>query len=166
MELMVVVFIIGLLASIAIPTFIKYTRKAKSTETYINLRRIAEGARGYVTNLGVEKGTSAAVTAQFPASEPATPGASCCAFAAGKCQPDTAAWSTPTWNALAFYMEDPHLYRYQFISTGTGEGASFTARALGDLDCDGVEATYEMYGTWTGQDVTGSAGTFTSNQGE
>ena len=53
-------------------------------------------------------------------------------------------------------MDDPHYYRYEFISSGVSTSAEFTARAQGDLDCDGIESTYEMYGTVGDQGPAGS----------
>jgi hypothetical protein len=82
----------------------------------------------------------------FPASQAATPQKTCCAFPGGKCPPSPADWATPTWQSLTFAMTDPHLFRYEYQSSVTGTTAVFTARAIGDLDCDGHDETYEMAG--------------------
>ncbi len=50
-------------------------------------------------------------------------------------------WTHPTWTALNFSVDDAHAYSYQFEVNPDGQ--SFTARALGDLDCDGVYSTFE-----------------------
>ena len=44
---MIVVAIIGILAAVAIPAFVKYTKKSKSAETADLLRKMMEGARTY-----------------------------------------------------------------------------------------------------------------------
>ena len=46
------------------------------------------------------------------------------------------------------YQEAPATSRvsYEWQSAGAGPGAQFTARAIADLDCDGVFATYERAG--------------------
>ena len=59
--------------------------------------------------------------------------------------PDRDAWSHPTWKALGFHLEKPTYYRYEFVSD-SGPSAKFTARATGDLDCDGVRSTFEFVG--------------------
>jgi hypothetical protein len=49
------------------------------------------------------------------------------------CKPDPAVWIGP-WQELDFSIDEPHRFRYSY--DGTAE--SFTARAIGDLDCDGA----------------------------
>lgn len=165
-ELMVVIFIMSVLAAVAIPSFMRYMRKAKSSEAPQNLRKIYEASRAYAVDVRVKKGSSEEVTVQFPVPQAITPGVSCCTFEGGKCAPNPAFWSTPTWDALRFKMDDRHYYRYEYISSGLGTEAAFTARALGDIDCDGVEATFEMYAKWTGSDVSGSAGMYKRQEAE
>ncbi len=152
-ELMIVVAIIGLLAAIAVPSFMKYLAKAKTGEAMTELEKIYNGARIYYTEVDTY--------AQFPASEPVTPAVSCCA-SGGKCQPSQALWDTPTWNALGFSVSDPHYFRYGFDSSGTMGDARFTAHAHGDLDCDGVYSTFTMlgWGQSMGRDMAGSAAIF------
>jgi hypothetical protein len=50
------------------------------------------------------------------------------------------------------YVEAPAFSRvsYELQSAGAGPGAQFTARAIADLDCDGVFATYERIGSALG----------------
>ncbi|MEZ4468229.1 MAG: prepilin-type N-terminal cleavage/methylation domain-containing protein, partial [bacterium] len=43
-ELMIVVAIIGILAAVAIPAFMRYIRNSKTSEATINLRKIFDGA--------------------------------------------------------------------------------------------------------------------------
>src|SRR5262245_39062054 len=47
LELMIVVAIIGILASVAVPSFIHYIAKAKSTEARMHVEKIYNGARVY-----------------------------------------------------------------------------------------------------------------------
>jgi len=68
-------------------------------------------------------------------------------------------WSADTWEALNFAISDPHYYAYQYESHGTQLGATFTAYAFGDLDCDGVYSTFFRTGeVLLGNDIRGSAG--------
>lgn len=160
-ELMVVVTIVGLLSSVAIPTFMGYVRKTKSTEADQNIQKMYIASRAYVVDLGQSRGSTDIVTAQFPETEAPTPAANCCTFAGQRCAPNPLAWGTPTWNSLNFSIDDPHYYRYEYEASGTGPGARFTARALGDLDCDGNLSTFEMTGELqSSMEVTGSAGIF------
>jgi type IV pilus assembly protein PilA len=172
-ELMIVVAIIGILASVAIPAFMKNARKAKSAEATSSIKRIYDASRSYIMELRVGRGMAGAtqIEPQFPESEPITPAASCCANAGYKCPPSIAQWTSFGWAALRFSMDDPHYYRYEYVSTGVasaGAGSTFTARALGDLDCDGVMSTFEMTGHLQAVDldVRGSAGFYMDKQVE
>jgi len=169
-ELMIVVAIIGVLAAVAIPAFMKYIRKSKTTEARDHLRRSYEQARVYYFETFGARNAGGFVRHQFPATVQMTPVSTCCqADGSNKCPPNAAQWSDPTWVALHFSLDDPHYYRYEFISSGAGTQAEFTTRASGDLDCDGIESTFEMYGTvMTGEsgggEVSGSSGVARINE--
>jgi prepilin-type N-terminal cleavage/methylation domain-containing protein len=155
-ELMVVVAIIGVLASIAIPAFVMNARKAKSTEAFVQIRRVYLASRAYIMDARMGRGSSAQMNPQFPESEVTTPAGSCCGFPGFKCPPDPSQWTSATWQALMFSVDDPHFFRYEYDSTGAagaGAGSNFTMRAVGDLDCDGVYSTFEMYGIWSNADL-------------
>ncbi len=155
-ELMIVVAIIGILAAVAIPAFVKYTKKAKASETSDLLRKMMEGARTYY----IETHTSGvglaamATSRRFPNTVTRTPAASCCTFGQ-KCPGGSVVWNDPSWEAMLFQVKDPHYYRYSFSSTlgAVGIPATFTARAEGDLDCDGVLSTHTLYGEGGEDDV-------------
>jgi len=144
-ELMIVVAIIGVVAAIAIPAFTAYIAKARSAEARESLRRIAVDARAYYLETWGTRADDEPIPHQFPDDEPTTPVLDCCSNGS-KCAADVAPWQTPTWEALSFSMPDAHYYRYEFLSTGTNVDANFTARAYGDLDCNGVRSTFEIYG--------------------
>ena len=63
-ELMIVVAITGILASVAIPQFGKYIRKVKTTEAMTNLRKIYDGEIAYFTEDHVDQ-TGATLSKQF-----------------------------------------------------------------------------------------------------
>ena len=77
---------------------------------------------------------------QFPIGAPRTPPA----VPAGRRTVDVrGTWQHPTWQALDYTIDGPHYFAYEYDSAGVGAGASFTARAFGDLDGNGVFSTYE-----------------------
>lgn len=173
-ELMVVVAIIGVLASVAVPSVMRYIRKAKTAEATHNLRFIVEGSRTYIAQDWSAPGSGETLEHQFPESEAVTPLAPCCLGSGGRCDGSLSGvlfGSSQTWNALHFGVQDSHHYRYEYVSSGSsapGAGSWYTARALGDLDCDGVIATFEMYGEYRtlGDDASASGGIFSKNEVE
>jgi len=171
-ELMVVIAILGILCAVAVPVFIENARRAKTTEAPINLERIYSNSRVYIFAAHASRGTIAPIPLQFPAAEAKSPAASCCTFAGEKCPPNAAVWqASPTWTALAFSVDDPSYFNYEYGSTGTavtGPGSNFTARALGNLDCDATFSTFELVGTFTAteQGILGSAGMYVNHPTE
>ena len=146
-ELMIVVAIIGILAAIAVPSFMGYIKKAKTTEARSMLEKIYNGSRAYFLEPAFSPSNNISpLPAQFPVTEAKTPAVTCC-LNGGKCMPDKTVWDNPTWDALHFAMIDPHYYRYAFHSTGVGGESSFVAYAHGDLDCDGILSTFAMSGS-------------------
>jgi hypothetical protein len=129
-------------------------------EARLNVRKLFDAAVTYyeTPHPGPD---GRALPPQFPRSVALTPAVWPCREEEGTHAPAPKEWSDSTWQALGFAMNEPHAYRYEFVS----EGARFTARALGDLDCDGVLATFERVGFLDehGQ-VTGGVGLFTVNE--
>jgi type IV pilus assembly protein PilA len=163
-ELMIVVAIIGILAAVAIPAFVRYVRRSKTSEATMNLRKIFDGALTSFVQDEVARDGSAGPP-RFPDTAPPTPGVNaCCAQNThGKCIPERA-FETPTWHALQFSMDDPHFYWYSFAASGTGITAHFTARANGNLDCNDTYSTYERIGfVDLLNGVQGSRGVFAAN---
>ncbi len=143
----------GIPASVAIPAFIKYTRRAKTVEAIDMLHQMYRGAAVYYATPHVD-GMGNVLPCQFPASVGATPKAgTCCAALGGpdrdgddRCDADASLWNDPTWKALGFQVSEPHYFVYKFESSGTGASAAFTASAYADLDCDGVMSTFQRMG--------------------
>jgi type IV pilus assembly protein PilA len=161
-ELMVVVGIIGILAGVAIPAFIRNARKAKTAEATVNLKKLADGAMSYRMEERRAVGAAMLVPAQFPstaAADTAPAAGACCAPpSTGKCAADPTLWNPPTWQALRFSMDDPHYYSYRYVRQANGSSGAgtpdiaggtsdyFYADALGDLNCNGVYSTFEIFG--------------------
>jgi prepilin-type N-terminal cleavage/methylation domain-containing protein len=173
-ELMIVVAIIGILASAAIPSYSKYVRKARTVEATLSLRQIADGAKLYfmtarVTTIVqrdvyVPQLTSAPSVGALPATVPAyllpessagyTPSethANVCAQNGGVFEESyLPQFGTQPWKALLFQPAGKFRYRYAWLlaqqSTSTKAAVAY-AHALGDLNCDGRYAVWRMFVT-------------------
>lgn len=169
-ELMIVVAIIGILAAVAIPAFMKYIRRSKTSEATMNVRKLFDGSVSYFNEEHAAR-NGAILPRQFPVSQdssPAGPDTACNGGVGGssqKIQPNPGFWTAATWEALNFAVDDPFYYVYSYVSNGTGTASEFTARANGDLDCNGTASTFERIGTVdASNNVNGGAGLYTNNE--
>lgn len=172
-ELMVVVTIIGILASVAIPSYVRYVRKSKTVEATTSLRMIADGAKLYfMTAQVLVTVASRDVFVPQLTSAPSVGGVQ--AYMLAHKLPDASAGYVPTethatacaqtggvfnqsylsqfagepWRALRFVPGGPFRYRYAWLvaqqSTSSTTGIGY-AHALGDLNCDGKYAVWRMF---------------------
>lgn len=128
-ELMIVVAIIGVLASIAIPSFLQYQARSRRSEAYSNLAEIARSQTAHQAERN-----------SFVSSGNFHP------------QPEVPSTLKRAWNAgaqaafadLGWIPEGAVFYDYgTFTSATPGAGCSecescFTATAVGDVDGNGV----------------------------
>lgn len=114
-----------------------YMKKSKQTEAQLQLNKIAKRAKVAAQSNGAFPTGKAKV---LPADN-GSPG--CCGGGDNKCKVSTEWASDPVWKTLEFSVDEPTLYRYSYDSS---DGKSFTATAVGDLDCDGKPATYTLTG--------------------
>ena len=146
---MIVVAIIGILASVAIPAYVRYIRRSKTTEPLLNIRKMYDSAIMYFDGEHTNS-TGSILPRQFPNPTGPTPG-NCCVFmgisSGGKCAPSPVYWTSLTWQALHFSVDDPFYYEYQFTSAGSDNSSTFRAQGFGDLNCDGNLSTYERIGS-------------------
>ena len=149
-ELMIVVAIIGILAAVAIPSFLDYMKKAKSSEAGLNLNKIGKNSKRIFAEIGTFPGTNGAL---LPAGGGGSTGNHCCGGHGGitggtiptsvnnKCTAAPDSFKTDAgWAALEFSMDEPSQYQYSFV----GGATAATGLAIGDIDCDAVDATYTM----------------------
>src|SRR5262245_58085663 len=99
-ELMIVVAIIGVLAAVAIPAFMKYIRKSKTTGAVEHVKKIYEGARAYFMEESNSRGSTVPIPKQFPDqaatnTQPAL--TACCGQPGSKCKPDPTLWTDASW---------------------------------------------------------------------
>jgi type IV pilus assembly protein PilA len=123
-ELMIVVAIIGILAAIAIPNFVRFQLRAKSSEGKMNLAAIRTAEEGYFAEFGTYVAAAVApVAPAVPSSvkqafiETATPGAD--------------------FNTIGWAPEGEVYFQYAVALAGAGSN-DYTADALADIDADGT----------------------------
>src|SRR5262249_36473126 len=135
-ELMIVVAIIGILAAVAIPAFMKYIRRSKTTEASMNVRKMYDSSVSYFESEHADS-TGSILAKQFPTAFAACMPAmgTCCGSVGGKCAPNNNYWTNATWTALNFSVDDPFYYCYAYNSGGTDTASTFRAGAYGDLNC-------------------------------
>jgi type IV pilus assembly protein PilA len=158
-ELMIVVVIIGILASLAIYGVQKYVTSAKTGEVKTNVGAIAKGAiaayegetmAGTMLPVGGTVGSARRLCASAVAVPVAL-----ASVAGQKFQSGEAAWAqgdqTTGWTCLKFSLRGPQYYQYDYQATvanpvSPSAGDTFSAIANGDLDADGVASNFVRQG--------------------
>ena len=163
-ELMIVVAIIGILAAVAVPGFMKYIKDSKTTEAKTNLKAIAEGASTFYQGEHAADATGTSFyTRQYPstnrckAKEGGNTSASCGtlpavqpAYSATAGSKQTGTWTAEPWVSLNFTASAPVYYSYQYNATeGTGtEGSAFATQAVASLDkANAIDSCFHIQGT-------------------
>jgi type IV pilus assembly protein PilA len=121
-ELMITVAIVGVLTAIAIPNFMRYQMRARSTEAPTNLQAISKAQGAYFA----EFGSYVSVSAPVPA---AVPGAAKAPWVFGS-----------NFDVLGWSPEGSVYFQYAINADNLGGGGSlvrFTAEAASDMDGDG-----------------------------
>lgn len=157
-ELMIVVAIIGILAAVAVPQFLKYVKRTKTSEAMNHIRKIYDGEMAYFDVDHVGR-TGSRVSAQFVSAGPEPSAVPTGTRSAGD-------WSGASWVALKFAIDSPVLFRYSAVASGTGIASSFTARAEGDLDGDGQTSLFERIASvnQSSGEMVGGAGIYQQSE--
>ncbi|MEM7608641.1 MAG: hypothetical protein AAF411_25075, partial [Myxococcota bacterium] len=145
-----------ILAAIAIPAFINYIKRSKTSEASANLKSLFTGATGYWSQERgqaalVARGAAAIAVTRCIAADAVTGNAP----SQNKTAIDwTADASAPTFEVLDSQISDPIYYQYSVDGTGTvtaacgddtaASGQIYDLSAAGDLDGDGVLSNFEL----------------------
>jgi type IV pilus assembly protein PilA len=143
-ELMIVVAIIGILAAIAIPNFLRFQLRSRVGEGKTNIAAIRTAEESYNAEYGVYVAAVAA-----PAT-PATPTNS------KRDWPATA----PGFTTVGWFPEGEVYYNYA-VQTGTVVGPVYTIEAWSDIDADGAFNSWGYVHAVPGS-TTGLVGTATA----
>lgn len=125
-ELMIVVAIIGILAAIAIPNFLRFQLKAKSSEGKTNLAAIRTAEQSYYSEFGVYVSATASPTANGQNQK--------VAFTNGGMPAGTG------FDQLGWSPEGLVFFNYGVAVDAPG--SSYTASAGADIDADGTPQSW------------------------
>jgi len=127
---MIVVGIIGILAAIAIPNFLRYQLRTRATETLTHLKGIGATEDAYYAEHGTYVSVPSGVPASMPGGTNRVPWPSGTRF-------DVIGWA-PEGGVVFQYAvraDDPN---------GTGALSRFTAETSADLDSDGTHSYFAL----------------------
>jgi type IV pilus assembly protein PilA len=143
-ELMIVVAILGILAAIAIPTFILLINRSKSAEAASNIKNMFTAVAAYysgeLTSKAINASTGGYCTVGSSNPTPAVPSASKQPFAP----------QDSNFAAIGFHIADHVFYSYMLVSEQSTCGnvvnnpEVYTISANGDLDEDTTFSTFEL----------------------
>jgi type IV pilus assembly protein PilA len=122
-ELMIVVAIIGILAAIAIPNFLRFQLKSKSSEGKVNIAAIRTAEESYLAEFGNYVG----VTAPNPVT---VPGTAKLAFVAGG-----------AFDQLGWSPEGQVFFQYA-VNYASATPSAYTITAAADIDGDTVNQVW------------------------
>jgi hypothetical protein len=138
----------------------------QTSEPKHNLKKLAEGAKGYFEKGAVVGRTGKVKKPQFPSTIPLFPATKCCKQKDKMCQPSAKGGSfgkNPAMVALGFDIIDPHDYQYRIISSGTAQNAKFKIQAVADPGCNGKYLVFEIEGS-AGNEMRVNLGKITTHR--
>jgi type IV pilus assembly protein PilA len=128
-ELMIVVGIIGVLAAISIPNFLRYQLRTRATETLTHLKGIATTEDAYYA----EHGSYVSISSPVPPSLPGT---------------SRVPWPNGTrFDVIGWSPEGGVVFQYAVRADDPGSMGAltrFTVETTSDLDNDGVQAYFAL----------------------
>ena len=175
-ELMIVVAILGILAAVAVPAFMRYIKKSKTSEAQMAVRKLFDGSVTYFAEDHLASASATAATnPQFPTGDGGDGATTCTATREDGVIPwnekavaifDSTVPMGNCWDALQFSIADPTYFHFIYTPDNQpGVAAdSFIGYVHGDLDADTVESTFSRRGVGENGEVSGSGGVFIANQ--
>lgn len=171
-ELMIVVAIIGILAAIAIPAFIGYMTRSKTSEASTQLKNLFTSAAGYYGN---EQWGSRGVVV---AGGSALAASACTVAPAASTNPISSSKVVVDWDLearsfqdIGFSVGDPIYYRYLIVGSDgacghmASETTVYSFRAEGDIDGDTNTSLFEIAsGSSTQNVLMRSPGVYRQNE--
>lgn len=136
----------GLGAALLLPLLEQRARDLAKREAEAGLRRLAEALQRLAGAAQKRPGRARRRWHRMLQSTPLTPVRSCCDKSGPACQSRPGDWRHPTWGRLGFRLSGTHRYRYQITFTENSVARRFQLRAVGDLDCNGRHAVYQLSG--------------------
>jgi type IV pilus assembly protein PilA len=127
-ELMIVVAIIGILAAIAIPNFVKFQLRSKTSEAKVNIKAIVVAEDAYYAEFGTYVANLDSLGGVAPTGRKYTWGA--------------AAVVRPGFDLVGWEPAGDVYYGYAVAIGATVPPTTFTADAMGDLDTDTNNSTF------------------------
>jgi type IV pilus assembly protein PilA len=182
-EIMVVVAILGLLASVAIPAMTAYMRRSKTAEARFQLSKMYDATSAFFNSEHVDRDDVATIMGgasigaathrcPYPSNTPAggaaglTPTIDCNTGPGGRCVPgqnpsgagyyDIDEWNdNSVWNSMHFALEQSHYFRYNYSSANNLVGyGSCTFTAQAFADLD-ADGVYSTFERTGAADVNG-----------
>lgn len=170
-ELMIVVAIIGVLAAIAIPAFINYVKRSKTSETGSNLKAMHTGAAAYYSAEHWAQGVVPAGTASTSSTDCTVPAAMTTVAPTNAKQALDWEIEANSFRDVGFAPADPLYYQYAIVGSTNVCGLApsnlsvYTFHAYGDLDGDGTQSTFEVsVGSNTDNELYRSPGIYVLNE--
>lgn len=142
-ELMIVVAILGILAAVAIPAFLNYMKRSKTSEAQVNMKTMYEGA---VTYIDAEHGVSGTTYTHYLPTDDATAPTGDPSASKYVIKDALADFTDATFVALGFAPNEDFYYQYTYdvltVSEPVANDDSLAISAQGDLDGDSVLSTF------------------------
>ncbi|MCA9666155.1 MAG: hypothetical protein KC503_11230 [Myxococcales bacterium] len=140
-ELLILVAMLAVAASYAVPRYLQYQRRGALVEATANLDRIARGAQTYFASSAKVAKEAPQLPPSAASWAPAPPLHERCAKGKARYDADAnKAFDEGPWKQLGFTPKAPLALRYHWLvrrQATTLSPAEAAAYALGDLGCDG-----------------------------